>query len=76
MEPINLLDDSLQVEVFYASEDADLADNICLKIFESCKEEEKVFIHDESDLFLTTQQARALAEALLAAVKDSENHTK
>jgi hypothetical protein len=76
MNPVYLLDESLQIEVFYSSEDADLADNICLKIFESCKEEEKIFIHDESDLFLTTQQARDLAEALLAAVKESETSSR
>ena len=69
MKPVYLLDDSLSVEVFFAPEDGDLEDNICLKICESCKEEEKVFIHDESQLFLTREQAQAIADALLAAVK-------
>jgi len=71
MKPIYLLDDSLAVEVFFSEEDRDLPDPICLKISESCKEEEKVFIHDESHLYLTPQQAKYLAQALLAAVDES-----
>lgn len=71
MKPILLLDETLEVEVFYACEDADLTDNICLKISEDCAEEEKVFRHDESHLYLTAEQARALGEALLAAVEAS-----
>ena len=71
MQPVHLLDESLLVEVFYSCEDADLEDNICLKISESCPEEEKVFRHDESHLYLTRAQALALAEALVEAVKKS-----
>jgi len=66
------LDDSLQVEVFFSLEDCDLEDNICLKISESCPEEEKVFKHDESFLFLTRKQARTFAESLLEAARCSE----
>ncbi len=50
MKPILLLDETLIVEVFYACEDADLVDNICLKVVEDCAEEEKVFRHEESHL--------------------------
>ena len=71
MKPILLLDETLIVEVFYACEDADLVDNICLKVVEDCAEEEKVFRHEESHLFLTADQARALAEALLTAADKS-----
>ena len=71
MQPVHLLDESLLVEVFYSCEDADLEDNICLKISESCPEEEKVFRHDESHLYLTRAQALSLAEALVEAVKKS-----
>lgn len=71
MKPILLLDESLKVEIFYACEDADLADNICLKITEDCVDEVKIFRHDENHLYLTAAQARSLAEALLAAVEKS-----
>ena len=68
MKPINLLDDSLQVEVFYEPDDRGYEDNICLKFVESCKEEEKVFIHDETHLFLTREQVQELADALTKAI--------
>ena len=50
MQPVYLLDDSLYVEVFFSEEDCDLEDNICLRVIESCKEEERIFRHDESQL--------------------------
>lgn len=67
MKQVLLLDESLAVEVFYACEDADLEDNICIRVVESCPAEEKVFTHDESHLYLTREQARSLAAALLEA---------
>lgn len=72
MQPIYLLDDTLELEVFFSSEDCDLEDNICLRIVESCPEDEKIFKHDESHLYLTRKQARALADALLTATRYSE----
>ncbi len=71
MKPILLLDESLKVEIFYACEDSDLEDNICMKVSEDCADEVRVFRHEENHLYLTAAQARALAEALLAAVEKS-----
>lgn len=71
MKPILLLDDSLQIEIYYSCEDADLEDNICLKVVESCEEDVKVFRHDETHLYLTHSQAEELAAALLKAVEKS-----
>ena len=71
MKPILLLDESLKVEVFYACEDHDLEDNICLKLTEDCAESERLLRNEESHLYLTAPQARAFAEALLAAVEKS-----
>ena len=71
MKPILLLDDSLQVEIHYACEDSDLEDNICIQVIESCLEEEKIFRHDESHLYITPQQARELAGELLKAAEKS-----
>ena len=73
MQSILLLDESLQVEVFFSNEDCDFEDNICLKVVESCPEEVKLFKYQESNLFLTRQQASDLAKALLAAVQCSED---
>lgn len=72
MKPILLLDESLQIEIDYACEDSDLEDNICIKVFESCVEEERVFRHDESHLYITADQARELAEELLKAAEKSK----
>lgn len=75
MKPIYLLDDSLEVEIFFSKEDCDLADNICMKVTESCLEDEKVFKHDETHIFLTREQGRDLANALLAAIDQSEEES-
>jgi len=71
MDPIYILDDSLEIEVFFDKDDRGYTDNICLKITESCKEEEKVFRHDENNLYLTSEQAERLAQALTRAVEKS-----
>ena len=72
MNPIHLLDDSLEMEIFFDKEDYGYKDNICLKITESCKEEEKVFRHDENNLYITLEQAKALVDALNNAIQLSE----
>ena len=71
MKPISLLDNTLQVEIRYMCEDSDLEDNICMMISESCPDGEKIFVHDESHLYITKAQATALAKALLKAVEKS-----
>lgn len=72
-KPIPLLDDSLEISIFYEAKDHDLIDNICVKVIESCAEEVKVFKHDESYLFLTCEQAASLAQALLRAAEKSKS---
>jgi hypothetical protein len=72
MNPIYLLDESLEVEIYFDQGDLSYSDNICLKITESCKEEEKIFRHDENNLYLTSEQAKALAVALTEAVNKSQ----
>jgi len=74
MNHIFLLDDSLQVDIFFEKDDKGYSDNICMKIIESCAEEEKVFRHDENHLYLTPEQAKALAEALTRAVENSKKN--
>jgi hypothetical protein len=73
MKPILLLDESLLVEIFFEADDCGYEDNICLKIIESCAEEEKIFKHDENHLYLTKPQAQELAAALLRAVELSKH---
>jgi hypothetical protein len=68
---INLLDNSLKIEVFFDPQDENFSDNICLRIKENCPDEERVFRAEESNLYLTRQQACQLADLLLNAAKCS-----
>lgn len=72
--PIYLLDHSLKVDVFYDPLDSPYDDNICVSILESCPDEERIFLYDQLNLYITPGQARQLAEALLKAAKDSDSH--
>jgi hypothetical protein len=70
--PIYLLDESLMINIFYEPKDCDFRDNICLSIIEDCPEEERIFKAEQSNLFLTSNQARQLASALNKAALLSE----
>lgn len=69
---IYLLDDSLEVEIYYEGKDCEFEDNICLSIQEDCPEEERIFRADQVNLYLSAKQARQLGEAFLAAAEESE----
>lgn len=72
-----LLDNSLQVQVFYEAMDSEFEDNICVRFVEICPEDEKVFRAGETNLYLTAAQARQLAFALEnAAVESRSEATK
>ena len=68
---INLLDNSLKIDVFFDQQDETFKDNICLRIKEKCPDEERVFREEESNLYLTAKQACQLAKSLLKAAKCS-----
>jgi hypothetical protein len=68
---ILLLDESLSIEVYYECDDCDWEDNICLRIEEDCPSDERLFRHDQTNIYLTRAQAQALAEVLLNAVRAS-----
>ncbi len=68
---ISLLDDSLTVEICYEDTDSEFEDNICIKFTEDCPREEKIFLADETNIYLTIQQARELADALINAASHS-----
>ncbi len=69
---VHLLEDTLQIEIFYEREDQDLEDNICISIIESCPPTERLLIAGETHIYLTPGEARELGEALLAAANHSE----
>jgi len=66
-----VLDDTLRISVFYDEEDCKFKDNICVSIYESCPEDEKIFIADETNIFLKRREAQYLIEALTQAVQKS-----
>jgi len=69
---ISLLNDCMRVDVFYEKTDSEFDDNICLSFTEPCPDDEKVFNANESNIYLTTREARQLAQALLAAAEESD----
>jgi hypothetical protein len=73
---LELLDGSLQVEVYYDPSDGDFEDNICISFREDCPEDEKVFWAGETNIYLTPEQAQAFAMALIAAADKSLSATR
>jgi hypothetical protein len=68
---IYLLDNTLKIEICYEECDSDYEDDILVKIIEECPEDEKIFRHDETNLYLTPQQANDLARLLDSAAQAS-----
>lgn len=71
MKEITLLDESLRVRIYYDGDDCDYDDNVCVSIIEDCPEDEKIFIAGETNLYLTPDQAKELAMALIQATNAS-----
>jgi hypothetical protein len=69
---IKLLDNSLEISIYYDEYDCEYDDNICVSIIEDCPEEEKIFRADETNLYLTPEQALQLMQALKAATSESK----
>jgi SAM-dependent methyltransferase len=69
---ISLLDNSLVVNVFYEIPDQAYEDNICIQLIEQCPEEERILRANETNIYLTPEQAAQLAEALSNAAADSK----
>ena len=69
---IYLLDNSLKVEVFFEDDDSEFDDDICITFTEDCPEIERLFRADETNIYLTPEQARQLGQALLNAASVSD----
>lgn len=68
---LHILDDSLHVNIFFELTDCEFSDNICISLLEDCPAEEKIFIHDETNIYLTPDQAESFANLLLTAAAKS-----
>lgn len=70
---MELLNGSLVINIFFDPKDRDFDDNICVCFKEYGPEEEKIFYAGETNIYLTAEQARKLAE-LLKKAADHSNH--
>jgi hypothetical protein len=68
---LHLLDNTLQIDIFYDCADQDLEDNVCLSVVERCPPAERLLCAGETHIYLTPAEARALGEALLQAAEHS-----
>ncbi len=68
-----LLENSLKVDIFFAENESEYDDDICICIVEDCPQDERLFIADETNIFITPEQASLLVLALERAM---ENYRK
>lgn len=69
---VYILDKSLKIEIFFENEDSAYQDNVCISIVEECPDEEKLFCSDETNIYISPEQACALAKALVSAARCSQ----
>ncbi len=69
---INLLGGELIVKICFEKSDKEFDDNICLNFREPCLDDARIFRASETNLFITSQEARGLAEILLKAADSSD----
>lgn len=73
---IEMMNGSLVVDVFYDQRDKDYEDNICICIKEYGPEDEKVLYANETNLLITPEEARKLAELLRKAADNSSHASR
>ena len=67
---VSLLDNSLKVDIFFEESDRDFEDDICISFTEDCPTEEKLFRVDETNIYITPDQACLLLLALQRAMEN------
>jgi hypothetical protein len=70
---IELLNGSLKVNIFFDPKDREFEDNVCICVKELGPDEEKILYADETNIFLTAEEARKLAD-LLREAADKSSH--
>ena len=73
---IELLNGSLKIDVYFDKDDKEFDDNICVSLKEFGPEDEKIFYAGETDIFITPDEARKLAEMLTAAAESSSQGSR
>lgn len=64
-----LLDNSLKVDIYFEESDREYEDDICISFSEDCPEDEKIFRVDETNIYITPDQACLLLLALQRAME-------
>lgn len=67
---VSLLDDSLKVNIYFDRSDSEFDDDICIQLIEDCPEEERLLKYEETNIYITPDQACLLILALERAMKD------
>ena len=70
---IELLNGSMKVNIYFDPTDREFEDNVCVCVKELGPDEEKILYADETNIFLTAEEARKLAD-LLREAADKSSH--
>ena len=73
---IEILNGSLKIDVYFDKDDKEYDDNICVCFKEFGPEDEKIMYAGETDIFITPDEARKLAEMLTAAAESSSQGSR
>lgn len=67
---VSLLDNSLKVDIYFEESDSAFEDDICISITEDCPDDEKIFRADETNIYITPDQACLLMLELQRAMEN------
>lgn len=73
---ISLLDGTLKVGVFFELGDHEFEDNVCICLKEECPEDEKILYAGETNIYITPEQARELANMLMEVANHSSHGSR
>jgi hypothetical protein len=71
-----LLNGSLEIDIFYEKRDKEYDDNICVCLKETGPDDEKILYATETNLYITAEEARKLAELLYNAAELSSQGSR
>ena len=73
---IELINGSLIIDIYFDKNDREYDDNICVCLKETGPEDEKILYASETNLLITAEEARKLAELLIAAADSSSQGSR
>ncbi|MFN2135365.1 MAG: hypothetical protein ACK2UK_05385 [Candidatus Promineifilaceae bacterium] len=65
-----LLDGGLTVSIFFDKSDQEFEDDLCIQLIEDCPEDERLFNFEETNIYITPDQACLLILALERAMEE------